>query len=97
VDLSTSWGKAAAKARISGPTFHDLRGTAVTRFAMSGCTHAEIATFTGQNLNDIAAILDAHYLSRDLRLAGSALKKRQLHEAGTKAPNCRRCSGRNIR
>jgi integrase len=71
----TSWGKAADKAGISGPTFHDLRGTAVTRFAMSGCTYAEIATFTGHSLNDIAAILDAHYLSRDPRMAKSALKK----------------------
>jgi integrase len=83
----TSWGKTADKAGIAGPTFHDLRGTAVTRFAMSGCTHAEIATFTGHSLNDIAAILDAHYLSRDPRMAESALKKREMHEAGTKTPN----------
>ncbi|MEI6100093.1 MAG: hypothetical protein WCS20_17760 [Alphaproteobacteria bacterium] len=83
----TSWGKAADKAGISGPTFHDLRGTAVSRFAMSGWTHAEIATFTRHSLNDIATILDAHYLSRDPRLAQSALKKRDMHEAGTKTPN----------
>ena len=59
----------------------------MTRFAMSGCTHAEIATFTGHSLNDIATILDAHYLSRDPRLAESALKKREMHEAGLKTPN----------
>jgi integrase len=83
----TSWGKAAEKAGISGPTFHDLRGKAVARFAMSGCTQAEIATFTGHSLNDVASILDAHYLSRDPRLAESALNKWELHEAGTKTPN----------
>ena len=41
----------------------------------------------GHSLNDIARILDAHYLSRDPRLAESALKKREMHEAGTKATN----------
>ncbi len=93
----TSRGKAAEKSGISGPTFHDLRGTAVTRFAMSGCTQPEIATVTGHSLNEIATILDAHYLSRDPRLAESALKKREMLEAGTNTPNCHRCSGVNIR
>ena len=54
---------------------------------MSGCTQPEIATVTGHSLNEIATILDAHYLSRDPRLAESALKKREMHEAGTKTPN----------
>ena len=55
---------------------------------LNSCTHAEIATFTDHSLNDIATILDAHYLSRDPRMAESALKKREMHEAGTKTPNC---------
>jgi len=83
----TEWRKAVEKAKITGLTFHDLRGTAVTRFALSGCSEAEIATFTGHSLKDVAAILDAHYLSRDSRMAESALKKREAHEAGTKIPN----------
>jgi len=56
----------------------------VTRLAIAGCSEAEIATFTGHSLRDVAAILDAHYLSRDSRLAESALSKREAHEAGTK-------------
>ena len=35
------------RARIIGVTFNDLRGTAVTRLALAGCTEAEIATITG--------------------------------------------------
>jgi integrase len=42
-------------------TFHDLRGTAVTRLALSGCTVPEIATITGHALGDVRSILDANY------------------------------------
>jgi integrase len=83
----TSRYKAVRKAKINGPTFHDLRGTAVTRFALSGCTHAEIASFTGHDLNDVARILDAHYLHRDPRLAESAIRKRETHKTRPKTPN----------
>ncbi|MEB3421771.1 tyrosine-type recombinase/integrase [Salipiger marinus] len=82
--FSATWRKELAKAQVSGLTFHDLRGTAVTRLAIAGCSEAEIATFTGHSLRDVAAILDAHYLSRDSRLADSALSKREAHEARTK-------------
>ncbi|MGI3168973.1 tyrosine-type recombinase/integrase [Pseudooceanicola sp. C21-150M6] len=85
--FNTEWQKARAKAKVTDLTFHDLRGTAVTRLALADCNEAEIATFTGHSLRDVAAILDAHYLSRDARLAESALSKREAHEAGTKTPN----------
>jgi integrase len=42
-----AWGKACAKAGVVGVTFNDLRGTAVTRLALVGCTDAEIASITG--------------------------------------------------
>ncbi len=71
----TSWSKACAKAGVADVTFHDLRGTAVTRLALAGCTSPEIATVTGHSLKDVNAILDAHYLSRDSQLAESAIKK----------------------
>ena len=45
--FQASWRIAATKAGIVGVTFHDLRGTAVTRLAIVGCTEAEIATITG--------------------------------------------------
>jgi integrase len=71
----SSWRKACARAGIVGVTFHDLRGTAVTRLALCGCTEPEIATFTGHSLNDVRSILEVHYLQRDPALADSALRK----------------------
>ena len=56
-------------------TFHDLRGTAVTRLAVVGCSEAEIATITGHSLRDVRSILDANYLHRDAALAESAIRK----------------------
>lgn len=85
--FSASWRKAVAKAEITGLTFHDLRGTAVTRLAIAGCTEIEIATITGHSLKDVGAILDAHYLSRDSALAESGIRKLERHEMGTKTPN----------
>jgi integrase len=78
-----SWRKACIKAGISDVTFHDLRGTAVTRLAMAECTEAEIAAITGHSLRDVGAILDAHYLKRDPKLAESAIRKL---ETRTKVP-----------
>jgi integrase len=71
----TSWRKACVKAGIVGVTFNDLRGTAVTRLALAGCTEAEIATITGHSLRDVRSMLDAHYLCRDPALAESAIRK----------------------
>jgi integrase len=80
----SSWRKACAAAGVTGVTFHDLRGTAVTRLAVAGCTEAEIASITGHSLRDVGAILDAHYLHRDPELAGKAIAKL---ETRTKFPN----------
>jgi integrase len=71
----TSWSKACAKAGIAGLTFHDLRGSAVVRLARVDATVPQIATFTGHSLRDVEAILDAHYLSRDVALADIAMAK----------------------
>ena len=79
-----SWGKACKAAGIIGVTFHDLRGTAVTRLALVSCTEAEIASLTGHSLRDVCSILDANYLHRDPALADNAIRKL---EKGTKAPN----------
>jgi integrase len=77
----TSWRKLCAKAKIDGLTFHDLRGSAVVRLALAGATVPEIATFTGHSLKDVEAILDAHYLGRDVHLAENAVRKLELREA----------------
>lgn len=73
--FGSSWRKACARAGVVDLTFHDLRGTAVTRLALAGCSEAEIATITGHSMKDVGSILDAHYLHRDSRLAESAIRK----------------------
>jgi integrase len=55
-------------------TFHDLRGTAVTRMAEAGCTALEIAATAGHSLRDANAILD-HYLARTESLTSAAIAK----------------------
>jgi integrase len=82
--FSSSFRKAMGKAGVVGLTFHDTRGTAVTRLAVAGCTVPEIATFTGHSLKDVQSILDAHYLHRDPAMAESALRKL---ERRTETPN----------
>ena len=71
----TSWAKACGKAGVTGLTFHDLRGSAVVRLALAEATVPQIATFTGHSLKDVEAILDAHYLGRDVKLAEAAITK----------------------
>ena len=71
----TSWAKARERAGISGLTFHDVRGTAVVRLAIAGASVPQIAAVTGHSLKDVEAILDAHYLGRDIQLAEAAVLK----------------------
>jgi integrase len=71
----TSWGKAFDKTDLGDLHFHDLRGTAVTRLALSGCTVPEIASITGHSMETVQNILDAHYLGGRIELAESAIKK----------------------
>jgi hypothetical protein len=64
-------------------TFHDLRGSAVTRLAIAGAHPQEIAGVTGHSLSDVATILDRHYLGNRAALADSAIKKLEAKETGT--------------
>ena len=77
--FKTSWGKVKPR----GLTFHDLRGTAVTRLAVAGCTTAEIASITGHSMTSVATILEKHYLHNDPRIAESAVIKLEKHKART--------------
>ncbi len=76
-----SFNKARDKAGVVGVTFNDLRGTAVTRLALVGCTEAQIVSITGHALNDVRSILDAHYLHRDPELARAAIHKLEMRYA----------------
>ena len=78
----SSWRKACVAAAVNGVTFHDLRGTAVLRLFLAGCTEAEVATITGHSLGEVRAILDAHYFSRDEALGRSAITKLERAREG---------------
>jgi integrase len=69
-----AWALATKKAGIEGLTFHDLRGTAVTRLSEAGCTPQEIATITGHSLGEVQVIIDK-YLARTEKLAVAAIAK----------------------
>lgn len=71
----TSWGKACTAAGVDDLTFHDLRGTAVTRLALAGCNTSQIGSITGHSLKDVQSILDTHYLGGQLELAEIAISK----------------------
>jgi integrase len=80
--FQSSFGKASDKAGIEGLTFHDCKGSAVTRLFEAGATVPEIASITGHSLRDVESILDAHYFGRTTTLAKSAIAK--LEQAATK-------------
>ncbi len=74
----TSWGDAtkAANLYLADVRFNDLRGTAVTRLALAGCSVPQIAALTGHSLKDVERILDAHYMGGRFELAEQATIKR---------------------
>lgn len=80
-----SWNKVACD--LGGLTFHDLRGTAITRLAEAECSVPEIATITGHSLAEVEALLDTHYLSRRVSMAESAIAKLEKHRTGTETAN----------
>jgi integrase len=75
--FKSAWRDASKAAGIVDRTYHDLRGTAVTRFALAGSTEAEIASITGHTLGDVRSILEKHYLHRDPELGRNAVRKRE--------------------
>jgi integrase len=70
-----AFGRERVKAKVFGLTFHDLRGTAVVRMAIAGCTVPEIASVTGHNLGEVRTILEIHYLYLDQALSENAMCK----------------------
>jgi hypothetical protein len=80
-------GKRLAR-KPTGVTFNDLRGTALTRLAIAGCTEAQIVGITGHTMRAVQSILDAHYLHRDPALAEEAIRKLEARTNSPKrAPN----------
>lgn len=79
-----AWQLASRKAGLVDLTFHDLRGTAVTRLSEAGCTPQEVATITGHSLRDVGAIIDK-YSARTDKLAITAIAKLERAVSGTKS------------
>lgn len=78
--IQKAMGDAKRRAGIEGLTFHDLRGTAVTRLAEAGCTNAEISSITGHSLESVATILKT-YLGMTKGLALAAIGKLEQKRA----------------
>lgn len=79
-----SWRDATAAAKVFGKTFNDLRGTAVTRLAIAGCTEAQIHSITGHTLSDVRSILQTHYLHHDPAIARAAIRKLERRTSSPK-------------
>ena len=83
----SSWRKACKKVGVTGLTFHDLRGSAITRLAIAGATVPEIAQISGLSLGDVTTILEKHYLKDDVALAESAVRKLEKYVENKKRTN----------
>ncbi|WP_129221191.1 hypothetical protein [Lichenibacterium ramalinae] len=57
-----------SEASVVNRTFHDVRGTAATLFAMAGTGVFEIAAMAGHSVGDLQGILDKTFLHRDEHL-----------------------------
>ena len=68
----SSWGKLSDRAGIDDLTFTiwEAQPSCASRSPAP-----QTATFTGHSLRDVEAILDAHYLGRDIQLAEAAVLK----------------------
>lgn len=63
--FGSSWGKAMRAAKVTGVTFHDLRGTFITLAHRNGASIKEIAEVSGHTEKDAERIIRKHYLQTD--------------------------------
>jgi len=70
--LSKAWRAHATAAGVSGLTFHDLRGTAVTLLSEAGATPQQVAAITGHTMQSVYRVLE-RYLARTPALAAAAI------------------------
>lgn len=75
--FKSQWRKTVEKAKVSGVTFHDLRGTFCTLAYRAGSSFKEIAEVSGHSEMEAERIIRRHYLAGD-----SAVEK---IEAGTRS------------
>jgi hypothetical protein len=75
--FSQSFHQAARAAGVPDRTYHDLRGTAVVRFALAGSGPLKIMAITGHSLSDVKTIFETHYLLLDEALGDQAIEQRE--------------------
>lgn len=75
--LKTSFGKAKARAQIKGLTFHDIRGTVVTRDYVAGATIEEIMARYGWSRHEVSGTLERHYLGDAFELGDRVVTMRR--------------------
>ncbi len=63
--FQASWKKQLQELKITGLTFHDLRGTFITERFAEGNSVEDIAKISGHSVQDIKAVLEKHYLAPD--------------------------------
>jgi integrase len=81
-----TWRKTCERAGVKGLTFHDLRGTAVSRLASAGATEMEIAAITGHAVSNVRSIMDKFYFNRDPAMAVSAVQKLEKRTKSANRP-----------
>ena len=75
--FKTVWGRTTKKAGVTGLTFHDLRGTAITRARREGASYAELSSRFGYSEADVEAILTRHYLAESQGLGDAIVLRRR--------------------
>jgi integrase len=76
--FSASFRKAQKAASVAGVTFHDLRGTFITRRRGEGSSLEDIADVVGLSTKDISKVLEKHYLGGDETRADAVILRMKL-------------------
>jgi integrase len=79
--FGSSWGDACEAAGIEELHFHDLRGTAITRFWAAGMSERVIAHIVGWTEDDVKALLDM-YVRKD-ELIEDQIRMLSENDSGT--------------
>lgn len=80
--LDTAFGRAREKSKVEDRTWHDLRGTAVTRLAMTRLTLRDIARIIGWSEARVEAVM-IRYVSADALAAEMLARMSGEHPAQT--------------
>lgn len=81
--FGSSWGKACERAGINQLHFHDLRGTAATKFYGAGLTIREIAEIMGWSEDYVEALIDRYVKKDELLL--DRIRRMDEHAARTQS------------